>query len=157
MSRKNKSKHGRREDDASHRNHPAKTAAEQGARPRRLTPIKVGIGLGVVLLGTAALLSPLLRARDSAALPGAPVGTTQPVSRAVTPAVTSLPPPAPGARVPLNDVDPLTGKPITASSPTTNYKGYVIGFCCDQSEGYRGGWARMSESQKEAFVRRYLK
>ncbi len=69
----------------------------------------------------------------------------------------TLPPPAPGTPVPLNDVDPLTGKLVTASSPTIAYKGYVIGFCCDQSGGYRGGWAQMGEAQKDAFVRRYLR
>jgi hypothetical protein len=57
----------------------------------------------------------------------------------------------------LNDVDPVTGKPITASSPTLTHKGYVIGFCCANSEGYKGGWNRMSEAQKDAFVRRYVK
>jgi len=170
MSKKNKSKHGRRDDGAPHRNQPAKTTAEQGARPRRLTPITVGIGLGVVLLGAAVLLRPVLSGAGSNALTrgggdvvslGAVVGTTT-SAPAGTPAppkpvATGLPPPAPGTRVPLNDVDPLTGKPITPSSPTTNYKGYVIGFCCDQSEGYRGAWARKSESEKDAFVRRYLK
>ena len=156
MSKKNKAKNRRREGGA-WRPHVPASVVPHAPQTRRLTPIKVGIGLGVVLLGAAALLSPWLRTRDSGALPGAPVGTTQPGNRAVTPALSSLPPPAPGTRVPLNDVDPLTGKAITANSPTTNYKGYVIGFCCDQSGGYRGDWARMSESQKDAFVRRYLK
>ena len=156
MSRKHKSKHGRREDEASRMDRPTETAG-QDARALRLTPIKFGIGLGVVVLGAAALFSPPLRGRDRPAAPVAPVSTTQPVSSAVTPAVTSLPPPAPGTRVPLNDVDPVTGKPITALSPTTNYKGYVIGFCCTSSEGYKGAWARKSESEKDAFVRQYLK
>ena len=156
MSKKNKAKNRRREGGAWRQHVPA-SVVPHAPQTRRLTPLKVGIGLGVVLLGTAALLSPVFRARNSAALPGAPVGTTQPVSGAVTPAVTSLPPPAPGTRVPLNDVDPVTGKPLTPSSPTTNYKGYAIGFCCDQSEGYRGAWARKSESEKDAFVRKYLK
>jgi hypothetical protein len=51
----------------------------------------------------------------------------------------------------------VTGKPLTPSSPTLVYKGYAIGFCCAQSSGYTGGWERMSEKDKDAFVRKYLK
>jgi hypothetical protein len=161
MSRKNKLRHGRGEDNAPPRNHPAQAAARHDARPRRFTPIKVGIGLGVVTLTIAALLGSVFRGSDSAAMPGAAAGPTQLVNDAVAPAplpaAASLPPPAPGTRVPLNDVDPVGGKPITPSSPTVMYKGYTIGFCCTESGGYQGGWARLSEKEKDAFVRKYLK
>jgi hypothetical protein len=54
---------------------------------------------------------------------------------------------------PINDVDPVSGKPVRAGSPTTIYKGYVIGFCCQESPPR---WERMSESDKDAFVRRFI-
>jgi hypothetical protein len=58
---------------------------------------------------------------------------------------------------PVNKVDPLTGKSITATSPTTTYKGYIVAFCCAKSLSYNGGWNRMSESEKDAFVLSCLK
>ena len=73
------------------------------------------------------------------------------------PVATPPPPPAPGTKTPINDTDPVTRKPLTPTSPTLNYKGYVIGFCCADSAGYKGEWERMSENEKDAFVRRYLK
>jgi len=157
MSKRNKANQPRGKDGASGKRRQTEAAAKHGPRPRLLTPLKIGIGLGIIVLGGAALLRPAFRGRDGAARPGTAGGTTQPTSGVVTPVVASLPPPAPGTRVPLNDVDPVTGKPITPSSPTITYKGYVIAFCCADSEGYKGAWARMSESQKDAFVRRYLK
>jgi hypothetical protein len=84
----------------------------------------------------------------------APTASSAP---AIASATTGLPPPAPGTKVPVNDVDPVTGKPLTPSSPTLAYKGYAIGFCCAQSAGYTGAWERMSEKDKDAFVRKYLK
>ena len=87
-------------------------------------------------------------------VPPAPVATPLPPP---APLATDLPAPAPGTKTPLNDTDPVTGKPLTASSPTLAYKGYVIGFCCASSAGYKGGWDRMSEKEKDAFVRKYLK
>jgi len=83
------------------------------------------------------------------------VPTTEPAPPG--PVATDLPPPAPGTKTPINDTDPVTGKPLTASSPALAYKGYVIGFCCASSAGYKGGWDRMSEKEKDAFVRKYLK
>ncbi|MFQ5807570.1 MAG: hypothetical protein ACE5I3_14075 [Phycisphaerae bacterium] len=58
--------------------------------------------------------------------------------------------------MPINTVDPMTGKPIGDNSPTTVYKGYVVAFCCKNSSAYKGGWARMSEVEKDAFVRRFV-
>jgi hypothetical protein len=57
---------------------------------------------------------------------------------------------------PINDVDPTSGKPVGVGSPTTIYKGYVIGFCCEESRS-SGGWERKSEFDKDAFVRRFIK
>ena len=36
-------------------------------------------------------------------------------------------------------------------------KGHTIGFCCAKSSGYTGGWDRMSEVPKDAFVTRFVK
>jgi hypothetical protein len=130
----------------------------------------VGIALGVVALGAAVLLRPVLSGAGGNALTqggsdlvslGAVAGTTT-APAAGTPAppkpvATGLPPPAPGTKSPLNDIDPVTGKPITSASPTLIYKGYAIGFCCGSSEGYKGAWDRMSEKEKDAFVRKCLK
>ena len=58
---------------------------------------------------------------------------------------------------PINDVDPLTGKSIGPDSPTLSYYEHVIGFCCVKSRGYTGGWDRMSEAEKDAFVARFVK
>lgn len=157
MSKKNKRKNRSHKEGAPRPHQAGHPSAVHAARPRRFTPIKVGIGLGIVMLGGALLLGPALRGRDNGALSGRAAGTTQPVAASAMPVVASLPPPAPGTRVPLNDVDPVTGKSLTASSPTLNYKGYVIGFCCEKSSGYKGDWARMSDNDKDAFVRKYLK
>jgi hypothetical protein len=74
-----------------------------------------------------------------------------------------LPPPGPATRVPVNTVDRFTGKPIIATSPTVNYKGYVVAFCCLRSSGYSaaggggGRWDRLSEAEKDTYVRGFLK
>ncbi len=73
------------------------------------------------------------------------------------PAATGLPPSAPGTNTAINDIDPVTGHPITAGSPTLVYKGIVIGLCSSKCAGYTGGWDRMSEAEKDAFVGKYLK
>ena len=67
----------------------------------------------------------------------------------------SLGPSDPAA--PINNVDPLTGKAIGPNSPTVLYKGHTIAFCCVKSSGYTGGWERMGEAQKDAFVARFVK
>ncbi len=102
---------------------------------RHLTPLKMGISLGIITIGIALLLGPMLR--DG----GGPI----------------LSPAPPGTKVPINDVDPVTGKPIGPFSPILVYKGYNIAFCCEKSSGYKGDWVQMSEAEKDAFVRRYLK
>ncbi len=57
---------------------------------------------------------------------------------------------------PINDVDPMTGELIRPDSPATVYKGHVIAFCCDKSPAANGGWERMSEAEKDAFVARFV-
>ena len=126
------------------------TAPGRASAARNLTPIKIGAGVGVVAIGVAVVWS-LARSSGGGS-------TFAPDSAPVRPAAlaSSLPPAPPGAKVPVNDVDPLTGKPITPTSPTTVYKGYVVAFCCNNSAGYKGGWARLSEPEKDAFIRRCL-
>jgi hypothetical protein len=135
----------------------------QAARARRLTPVKIGIGLGVVLLGGTALVTVLDTGHPAGALIAAPAASApaEPAAAALAPSAApaiagGLPPPLPGTKVPINDVDLFSGKVVTSKSPTLNYKGYIIGFCCDKSPGWRGGWERMSESEKDAFVRKYI-
>ncbi len=173
MSKKKKFRNTQRDGEGSRPSQPAEAVLDRGPPPRRVSPLKVGVALGVVVLGTAALLGAAFRGRDAATISGGTLSTRQPAGAPVTPdakgavaptasstaapAAAELPPPPPGTRVPLNDVDPVTGKPITPNSPTLTYKGYTIAFCCGSSGGYNGGWARMSESEKETFVRRYVK
>jgi hypothetical protein len=148
--RKDKERGGRAHEHARRNERQSAAGTTRAASGRR--PVIIGIVLGAIAIGGAALWGGLRdggTGRDTAASMSAPA--------TVPPTAASLPPASPGTRVPLNDVDPVTGKPITASSPTLTHKGYVIGFCCANSEGYKGGWNRMSEAQKDAFVRRYVK
>lgn len=55
--------------------------------------------------------------------------------------------------IPINNVDPTSGKPIVAGI-TSVHKGYTIGHCCGPS---RQDWEALSAERKEAFVRRFLK
>lgn len=123
---------------ASERQHAA--AVHPG--PSGLRPVIIGVVVGVVAIGSAAIWGALRRGDTPAA---------------AAPAVAALPPAPPGTRVPINTIDAFTGKPITASSPTVNHKGYVLAFCCDQCTAYKSGWARMGESERDAVIRRFLK
>lgn len=142
MSHKHKrTEHGKRADHGErHKAGRPARAGHAGAPGRK--PVIIGVVLGAVALGGAAIWGAL---RD---------GATPAV---VTPAIAALPPAPPDTRVPINTMDAFTGKPITASSPTVTHKGYVLAFCCDQCPAYKGGWARMSEAERDAVVRRYLK
>jgi hypothetical protein len=175
MSGRNRRRHGSHADEASQQHRPNSV----GGAPRwRLTPLKIGIGLGVVVIGGAYLLGAALRRGDADVLPDQAVNTFQPgsaqhgspnampqttagpsqsIGNRTTMAGGLLPPPPPGVRVPVNNTDPVTGKPIEPTSPTLPYKGYTIAFCCEQSEGYRGAWARMSDMDKDAFVLKCLR
>jgi hypothetical protein len=130
--------------------------------------IKLGFVLVGTILGVALLWGSILRNRDGSESERISDGRTlsgeaskaevsSPVaSPTAKPAVTALPPAPPGTKAPVNDVDPVTGRPITPTSPSKVYKGYVIAFCCAQSAGYTGNWDRMSETEKDAFVSRYV-
>ncbi len=170
MSKKNRVRNRRQEDATPRTLRKTAAAGNVSPRPRRLTPITVGIALVVVVLGTAVLLRPVLTGGGGKTLTqgGSDLTATGPVAGATThpagttaapanPVAAGLPPPAPGTKIPINDTDPVTGKPLTPTSPTLDYKGYTIGFCCTSSEGYKGAWERMNEGQKDAFVRKYLK
>ncbi len=128
----------------------ANTAPQRISWRRHLTPVKIGLGLGVVAIGTALIWGSLRHDGGGSALPRDDGITMLPS------AVASLPPAPPGTRSPVNSVDPLTNKPIEPTSPSTVYKGYVVAFCCEKSSAYKGGWARLSETEKDAFVRRCL-
>ena len=134
------------------REHAAQEAAE-AARRRRILPIKVGVGFGVFVLGGALLFGNALRARDSTGSPGPSLGMRLFGGSDPT-YVSDLPPPGPNTRVPINDTDPFSGKPHPFNGPTVTHKGYVIGFCCNES--YKP-WGRLSERERDALVRRHLR
>lgn len=125
--------------------------AAASARRRRLLPIKLGVGFGVVILGGALLFGSAFRGRDGTGSSGASFGTSLFGGSDPT-YVSDLPPPGPNTRVPINDSDPFSGKPPLG--PTVTHKGYVIGFCC--SESYKP-WGRLSERERDALVRQYLR
>ena len=54
---------------------------------------------------------------------------------------------------PLNNVDPVSGKPVDGFSPTATYENYTIGFCCNVS---KIKWARLPKEDKDAFVLRFV-
>lgn len=54
---------------------------------------------------------------------------------------------------PLNNVDPVSGKPVDGFSPTATYENYTIGFCCNVS---KGRWERLPKEDKDAFIRRFV-
>jgi hypothetical protein len=53
---------------------------------------------------------------------------------------------------PINRIAPTSGKPISPGV-VSSYKGYTVGHCCETS---RREWEALSESQKDADVRRFL-
>lgn len=54
---------------------------------------------------------------------------------------------------PINSFDLESGNPVNYGIPTSIYKGYVIGFCCAVS---RSDWEKMSESGKDALLRKVV-
>lgn len=167
MSRKNKTKNRQHRAMVSQPLRPTGAVEGSNLRPLRLTPIKIGIALGAVALGAALLLRPVLSGGGGNALTqggsdmvslGAVAGaTTAPAASTPAPpkpVATGLPPPAPGTRVPINDADPFSGKPVSPGGPTVSHQGYVIGFCCAESNK---PWGRLSETEKDTLVRKYLK
>ncbi len=138
----------------------AKAGPRMSASRRVLLTITIGVVLGGIVLGAAALLRP---AASPATAPAVrpPAAIASPARMPAVPvqpvAVADLPPAGPGVKSPINDIDPFSGKTLTPESPTVTYKGYVIGFCCTNSSGWRGGWERWSDKEKEAFIRSCLK
>ncbi|MFH0980887.1 MAG: hypothetical protein V2A79_05040 [Planctomycetota bacterium] len=177
MSRKHAGKGKAQEGSVPQRNSSGGPASQPGAT-RHLTPLSMVLGVAVLVLAVA-LVWALQRPSGGKAMPtpqqatAPPAGgtatgtlpsdtgsTTRPSvgpSITVTPAGSPQPPAPPGTKAPINDMDPMTGKAVTAISPTVVYKGHVIAFCCDKSTGYNGGWEQMSEAEKDAFVQRYVK
>lgn len=92
----------------------------------------------------------------AAAWEGIAVGAQLPLF-ATTPATLGLAPAPQGVRVPVNAVDLFTEKPTGFASPTKEYKGYKVAFCCANSSGYNGGWDHLTEAEKDTYVRSFLK
>lgn len=51
----------------------------------------------------------------------------------------------------LNDVDPLSGKPVGRFSPRVTYESHTIAFCCNVS---KNKWVQLPKDDKDAFVLR---
>jgi len=54
---------------------------------------------------------------------------------------------------PVNDVCPIKGNEVDKESPTREFKGYTIGFCCP---GCEGKWDALPEADKLAFLVKYV-
>ena len=159
LSKKRASKRKRGKRDLARRDQAAEAAARHGSSTRRLTPIRLGLGLGVLVIGVAIVWTLTQPHNGVSTLPGD--GGPPTTSSAVAPdqarsGLTGLPPATPGTKEPINSADPMTAEEITSTSPTTLYKGYVVAFCCPRSPAYNGGWARMGKAEKDAFIRRCL-
>jgi hypothetical protein len=59
----------------------------------------------------------------------------------------------PAGPPPINNVDPVSGKPVDGFSPTATYENYTIGFCCDVS---KSRWVRLPKEDKDAFILRFV-
>ena len=149
MSKKGSAPRKRKRGTAQRKGQHARGSRAPRVAKRQLAPIAVAVAVGVGVVAVVVVWTMIGSGGSETDLPnltgyGAAGPADCPPAR----------PPSTGP--PINDVDPATGKPVTTSSPTLVYKGHVIGFCCGSSGGYRGGWARMSEAKKDAFVSRYL-
>ncbi len=120
---------------------------------RHLTPANIVLSVVVVIFISLLLRFQLLRSSNDA--------TPQPDVVDTTPNTNLSNNPAPAlptsTLVSINNVDPSNGKRIGPDSPTILYKGNIIGFCCKSSPAANGGWQRMSEAEKDAFVARFVK
>jgi len=143
---------GRDRCERKHRDFPARAQPQRTAR-HLVTAAVVAIA-GLIAVSAIVLT---LQVPDQQSGASAAKRSTLPPLLFDSPVMAGLPPPGPSTRVPVNQVDRFTGKPITASSPTIPYKGYVVAFCCPHSTGYRGGWDRLSEAEKDTYVRGFLK
>jgi hypothetical protein len=153
------------------RNKTAKsTRGRDSAPPRDRQDRRQRLGVGgwpfllivaLLLVSGGLLIGPLFNGRDDSTRPAAraPAMETGNATRAAESfaAVTAGEMvPAPAAAEPINAVDPFTGKPINANSPTVVYKGRTLAFCCASSPGYQGEWARLSEADKDDLIAQYI-
>jgi len=138
--------------DRKRREFPARPQSQRTAR-RLVTATVVAFG---GLIAVAAIVLTLQVPDQQGGAPTSKRSALPPVLFD-SPVMAGLPPPGPSTRVPVNQVDRFTGKLITASSPTIPYKGCVVAFCCPHSTGYRGGWDRLSEAEKDTYVREFFK
>ena len=53
-----------------------------------------------------------------------------------------------------NRICPLTGLPVEASAPVTNFRGYDVGFC---GEGCVLAWGLLTDSEKGQLVARVIR
>jgi hypothetical protein len=52
----------------------------------------------------------------------------------------------------VNDVCPMSGRPVDPNGPTVEYHGKTVGFCCG---GCVSPWDKMSDAEKNAFLTKY--
>ncbi|MHC4082405.1 MAG: hypothetical protein ACYS15_09630 [Planctomycetota bacterium] len=52
----------------------------------------------------------------------------------------------------VNDVCPMSGRPIDPNGPTVEYDGKTVGFCCG---GCVSPWDKMTRAEKDAFLAQY--
>ena len=65
---------------------------------------------------------------------------------------TAPPPPPHVALGTVNEMCPISGRPITVDAPTATYKGRKIGFCCGNCPG---AWDGMSQDDKDKAISPY--
>lgn len=54
----------------------------------------------------------------------------------------------------LNSVCVMTGEPIDASSPTSDYMGGKVAFCCEKCQAK---WAKLDDAGKQAALAKHKK
>ncbi len=52
----------------------------------------------------------------------------------------------------VNDVCPMSGRPVDPEGPTVEYAGKTIGLCCG---GCVSPWDKMTKAEKDAFLAKY--
>lgn len=118
---------------------------------RHLTPANIVLSVVVVIFASLLLRFQLLRSSNDATPQLDVVDITPNTNLSNTPALPT------STLVSINNVDPINGKRIGPDSPTTLYKGHIIGFCCNSSPAANGGWQLMSAAEKDAFVARFVR
>ena len=122
------------------------------------TPSLVHLSLGVCAFALVAIFAWPGSAADGSKASVGLTDNAQSLNSAIKFQPLALVTEAPPANaIAINDVDPITSEPIERDSPTTYYKGRIVAFCCENSPSANGGWERMSETEKDAFVARFVK